>query len=71
MNRIAARQLAVLEACHKANVKRDRLREAAPELLAALRDLVEQVVNYANNDDAELPDLYQAETAIAQAEGRE
>lgn len=46
----------------------ERLKESNRELLAALRDLVEQFVNYADSDDADLPDVSEAQIAIEKAE---
>lgn len=47
-----------------------RVQMNGPNLLRALKDLVEQVHTYANSDDCDLPDTYEALEAIEQAEGQ-
>lgn len=44
-----------------------RLIAAAPELLESLRDLVDQITRYINDDKTELPDVTRAREAIAKA----
>jgi predicted GIY-YIG superfamily endonuclease len=51
----------LLAACKLAHAERNAL-------LATLKDLVEQVAQYANSEDADLPDTWRAEQAIAKAE---
>ena len=48
----------------------DRITQAAPDLLEALENLVIGVMEYTNDDEAELPDVTEAIEAIRKATGK-
>jgi hypothetical protein len=48
----------------------DRITQAAPDLLEALENLVIGVMEYTNDDEAELPDVAEAIEAIRKATGK-
>jgi hypothetical protein len=48
----------------------DRITQAAPDLLEALENLALGVIEYANDDEAELPDVAEAIEAIRKATGK-
>ena len=48
----------------------DRIAQAAPDLLEALENLVVGVMEYTNDDEAELPDVTEAIEAIRKATGK-
>jgi hypothetical protein len=48
----------------------DRIIQAAPDLLEALENLALGVIEYANDDEAELPDVTEAIEAIRKATGK-
>jgi len=48
----------------------DRIIQAAPDLLEALENLALGVMEYANDDETELPDVTEAIEAIRKATGK-